>query len=401
MLTDLTCRTAKPTDKPVRLADSGGLLLEVRPNGSKLWRWRYRLAGVANMLAIGSYPAVSLAQARAARDDARKLVAAGKNPAHERRAAVANQVSRNADTFKAISEEWITATSKAKGWSPSYLMQVMQCMASDVYPVIGNLPIRTINPPMILGILEKAVERDAPTIAINLRQWVGGVFRYAIARHRADSDPTRDLSGVVIRPAVQHRRPLTAKEIAALHAGLAGYGGTPEVKLAVKLLLHTFVRTAELRHARWDEISIDEKLWRIPAERMKSRRPHIVPLSDQVIELINELRDFTGNREYLFPNTHNPKGVMAPATINNALRRIGMEDFSGHGFRATAATILREMGFDDDLVELQLAHADRDRVRASYNHAKKLTQRSEMMQSWSDTIDGFVANKVVPFRSVA
>lgn len=401
MLTDIAVRTAKPSEKPIRIADSHGLLLEIRPNGSKLWRWRYRLAGVANMLALGSYPAVSLAQAREARDEARKLVKAGKNPAHERQAEVAGQVSKNADTFRAVAEEWIEATNKAKNWKPYYLRQINRFMASDVFPEIGHLPIRTINPPMILSILEGAVDRNAPVVAINLRQWCGAVFRYAIARHRADSDPTRDLSGVVIRPTVQHRRALNAKEIAELHTGLENYGGMPEVKLAVRLLLHTFVRTAELRNARWAEIDLGEKLWRIPAEKMKSKKPHIVPLSSQVVGMLQELHGFTGGREYLFPNTRRPEEVMSGTTINHVLERIGLKGFSGHGFRSTAATLLREMGFDDDIVELQLAHSDANKTRASYNHAKKIRQRAAMMQSWSDAVDGFVAKKVVPIRSAA
>ena len=175
----------------------------------------------------------------------------------------------------------------------------------------------------------------------------------------------------------------------------------PEVKIAIRLLLHTFVRTGELRNARWDEIDLAEKLWRISGEKMKSGKPHIVPLSDQVVGLLEDLKRFSGNQENLFPNTRRPETVMSATTINHVLERIGLKGFSGHGFRSTAATILREMGFDDDLVELQLAHSDANKTRASYNHALKLAPRSAMMQSWSDAIDGFVTKRVIPFRSAA
>ena len=423
-LTDGQIRNAKPGDKPIKLTDGGGLYLEVRPTGAKLWRYRYRIAGKENVFAVGKYvqaPSgetkeqnqsrcnagmLTLAEARARREECRALVKQGMHPAHYRQVARMEQSVRNANTFEAVAMEWIVK--KKPGWTPYYLRQVERFLEADVFPYVGNLPIRNVTAAHLLEIVRRVEGRGAETVALQVRQWASAIFRYAVATLRADVDPAAALRGAIHRPKVVHSKPMTRDQVADFVNALEGYAGYRTTVIALHLMLLTFVRTVELRGALWAEIDLDRAEWRIPAERMKMREPHIVPLSRQGVELLRELHTHTGGRGMLFPNYRNPKTCMTATTLNRALERMGFNGkgsigFSAHGFRATASTILNEIGFRPDVIERQLAHAERNKVRASYNQAQYLEERRAMMQQWADLIDEMAKSsiKVKPIKKVA
>ena len=386
-LTDAKIRNTKPADKPLKLTDGGGLYLEVRPTGTRLWRLRYRIDGKENVFAIGGYPEIGLADARDAREKAKPLIRQGIHPSHNRQAERLANSAANANTFEAVAREWIKK--KAPSWTPYYLRQVERFMAADVFPFVGKLPIRNVSAAHLLEILNRIEGRGAATVALLVRQWSSAVFRYAVATLRADADPAAALKGAIHRPKVQHHKPLTRDQIAEFSKALEQYGGYRATVIALRLMLLTFVRTVELRKAEWNEFDLDRAEWRIPAERMKMREPHIVPLSSQAVELLRELATHTGGRRQLFPNLRNPSECMTATTLNRALERMGFNGkdsigFSAHGFRATASTMLNEMGFRADVIERQLAHAERNKVRASYNQAEYLEERRQMMQAWAE-----------------
>jgi integrase len=420
-LTDAKIRSSNPSEKPVKLTDAGGLYLEVRPSGSKLWRYRYRIAGRENVYAVGEYCQApsgesnaeainrkasgrfTLAEARQERDRCKGLVKQGIHPAHNRQAQRAVQFAENANTFKAVALEWIEK--KKPGWSPYYSQQVERYLEADVFPYIGALPIRSVTAAHLLEIVRRVEGRGAETVALLLRQWSSKIFRYAAATLRADSDPASALKGAITRPKAKHRKPLTRADISRFIKALDSYGGYRTTVIALRLILLTFVRTVELRAAHWAEIDFDRAEWRIPAERMKMREPHIVPLSRQVAELLRELHTLTGGRSFLFPNYRRPNSCMTATTLNRALERMGFSGrgsmgFSAHGFRATASTILNELGYRPDVIERQLAHSEQNRVRASYNQAKYLAERRAMMQEWADLTDEMAEedSKIIPGR---
>lgn len=411
-LTDAKIRNTKPGEKPIKLTDGGGLYLEVRPSGAKLWRYRYRIAGKENVFAVGEYfnhkrsGHTSLDDARSERDKARVLVKQGIHPSHDRQAARLATHAENATTLEAVAREWIAR--KKPGWTPYYLRQVERSLEADVFPFVGKLPIRNVTAAHLLEIIRRIEGRGAETVALLVRQWASAIFRYAAATLRADTDPAAALKGAIHRPKVEHRKPLSRDQIADFVNALEGYAGYRTTVIALRLMLLTFVRTVELRAAHWTEIDLDRAEWRIPAERMKMREPHIVPLSRQAVELLRELHTFSGARGFLFPNYRNPKTCMTATTLNRALERIGFNGkdsigFSAHGFRATASTILNEIGFRPDVIERQLAHAERDKVRASYNQAEYLEERRAMMQQWADLTDEMAKgkSKVTPIKQAA
>ena len=389
-LTDARIRASKPAAKPVKVTDGGGLYLEVRPSGKKLWRYRYRIVDKENLFAIGEYPEISLAEARAEHDKARALVKQGLHPSHSRKAERLSTHLANANTFEAVATEWITK--KAGRWTPYYRRQVENFLGADVFPYVGKLPIRNVTAAHLLEIIRRIEGRGASTVALLVRQWSSAIFRYAVATLRAESDPAAALRGAIHRPKVKHHKPLTKGQIKDFTAALENYGGYRTTVIALRLILLTFVRTGELRKAFWAEFDLDNAEWRIPAERMKMREPHIVPLSRQAVILLRELQTYTGGRAMLFPNYRRPKDCMTPTTLNRALERMGFNGkdsigFSAHGFRATASTLLNEMGYRSDVIERQLAHAERDKVRASYNQAQYMDERKAMLQEWSDFVD--------------
>lgn len=411
-LTDAKIRNTKPGDKPIKLTDGGGLYLEVRTTGAKLWRYRYRIAGKENVFAVGEYfndkrgGHISLDDARGERDKARALIKQGIHPAHNRQAARLATNAENANTFEAVAREWIAK--KKQGWTPYYLRQVERFHETDVFPYVGNLPIRNVTAAHLLEIVRRIEGRGAETVALLVRQWASAIFRYAVATLRADADPAAALKGAIHRPKVEHHKPLSRDQIADFVKALDSYGGYRTTVIALRLMLLTFVRTVELRGALWTEIDLDRAEWRIPAERMKMREPHIVPLSRQAVELLRELHTYTGGRGFMFPNYRNPKTCMTATTLNRALERMGFNGkdsigFSAHGFRATASTILNELNFRPDVIERQLAHAERNKVRASYNQAEYLEERRAMMQQWADLTDEMAKSetKVTPIKRAA
>jgi integrase len=408
-LTDSQIRNAKPLpDKSLKLTDSEGLYLEVRKTGAKLWRYRYRIAGKENVFAVGEYAQapsgeaieqtqsrrnagmLTLAEARARREECRALVKQGIHPAHHRQAARIEQFGRNANTFETVAREWISK--KKQGWTPYYLRQVERFLAADVFPYVVNLPIRNVTAAHVLEILRRVEGRGAETVALLVRQWVSAIFRYAVATLRADTDPAAALRGAIHRPKVVHSKPMTREQVADFVPALKDYAGRPTTVIAMRLMLLTFVRTVELRAAKWVEVDFDRAQWRVPAGRMKMRELHIVPLSRQAVELLHKLHTLTGGGEMLFPNIRTPGTCMSATTLNRALTRMGFNgkgtiDFSAHGFRATASTNMNEIGLRSDVIERQLAHAERNKTRASYNQAEYLEERRGMMQQWADMID--------------
>ena len=399
-LTDWKIRNSKRRTKRFKLADGGGLYLEVRPTGAKLWRYRYRIGGKENVFAIGDYPTVVLSSARAKRTEAWQLVKQGIHPAHHRQAARLATHTENANTFEIVAREWIAK--KKTGWAPNYARQVERFLEADVFPHIGRLPIRYVTAARLLEIMRRVEARGAETVALLLRQWSSAIFRYAVATLRMDGDPAAALKGAVHRPRTEHHKPLSRDQTAEFLKSLENYGGYRTTVIALRVMLLTFVRTKELREAAWEEFDFDRAEWRIPAARMKKREPHIVPLSRQTVALLRELHTYTGGCRFLFPNYRNPNGCMTATTLNRALERMGFNGrnsigFSAHGFRATASTMLNELGFRPDVIERQLAHAERNKSRASYNRAEYLQERRAMMQQWADLVCGLSDSaKMIP-----
>lgn len=398
MLTDTQCRNAKAKEKPYKLTDGKGLYLEVRPNGSKLWRYRYRIAGKENLFAVGDYPAMGLTEARAEREAARKLVKDGIHPAHRRRTETLRRSIEAESTFKAVAEVWIKENTPH--WSENYKRQIDQRFAGDAYPLIGALPIRSVTPADVKGVLKKVEKRGAPASAKLLRTWIGGVFRYAAGELLVDTDPTWPLRNAIRSPKTQHIKHLSAKEIPAFLMAVEGVQGEFATKIATKLLWLTLVRTIELRGAEWDEFDLDECLWTIPAERMKMREIHLVPLSTQAVDLLRTLHALTGRGRYAFPGRNDREQPLTHEAIRDVFNRAGYAGkFSPHGVRSTFSTYFNDANADKEVIELILAHKDRDKIRSAYNHAKKLEQRRALLQEWADLTDAWRAGgKIIPLR---
>jgi integrase len=379
--------------------------LEVKTNSSKLWRYRFRIDGKENLFAIGAYPDVSLSDARAAMSKAKAQVKEGINPNHTRHAERLVTRTARGNTFESIAIEWIAKNKPS--WSVTYHRQVEKMLSANVYPEIGKLPIRSVNSAHLLSIIRTVEGRGASNVALLIRQWSSAIFRYATLTLRADFDPAAALRGAIHLPKTKHHKPLNRTQATELMMKLTAYTGMPETVIAIKLLAITFLRTGELRKAKWADIDFEAARWNVPADMMKKRRPHIVPLSTQALAMLQQLQQLTGHREHLFPNRRRPTDCITSTTINRVLERLGFSGkgtrgFSGHGFRATASTMLNELGYRTDVIEKQLAHEESDRVRASYNQADYLSERVEMMQQWSDIFDGFSnGSNVVPFRSIA
>jgi integrase len=357
------------------------------PNGSKLWRYRYRWMGKQQTYSIGSYPSVSLAAARQERDKAKKLLSEGLHPTQQRKSSRLVMQLAHANSFKIVCLEYIQSQSKI--WDARYAERAKRFMEADVYPKIGDFPIADISSTQVLEILRSAEKRGSSSVAEKLRIWIGGVFRYAIATGRASVDPTYPLRDALHLPPTEHATPLDKKRIPALVKALDAYEkNEPYLAVGLKLLMLTFVRGSELRAATWDEVDMDNAEWRIPAVRMKSRQEHIVPLSTQALDLLLIIKKLTDGKRYLFPSAIRPNQPISDPMWRIALTRIGFSgEISPHSFRATASTMLNELGYESDWIERQLAHVPRNRTRASYNHAQYLPERRRMMQEWADYLD--------------
>ncbi len=403
-LADVEIRQAKPQAKPYKLFDGGGLYVEITPAGGKLWRYKYRFGGKEKRLALGVYPEVSLKDARERHFQARKQLSDGTDPGEQRKAAKIEQSKAESNSFKQWAEKWHQHWRTGK--SPRHAGYVERRLEADVYPMIGDLPITAINAPDIVRTIKSITARGALDMAKRAHQTIGQVFRYAIA-HGDESGVTRN-PATDIKPSdiIETRRKsnyarVETKELPELLRAIDAANTSSVTRLAIKFMALTFVRTNELIGGRWDEIDFDAAQWRIPAERMKMKSPHIVPLSHQAIEVLNTLKIITGDHELMFPSQVSGKtGSMSNGTILVALKRMGYGGMmTGHGFRGLASTALHEQGFEHQHIELQLAHSERNAVSAAYNHALYLKQRTAMMQHWADYLDGMRNGaKVIPIN---
>ncbi len=385
-LTDAKLRTLKPKEKVYRLGDSAGLYIEVAINGSRYWRMKYRFLGKEKRLAFGVYPEVTLAEAREKRDAARKLLASGSDPAEAKKIAKATQQANAENTFEAVAREW--HKSKADRWSLRYRDEIIDTFEKDIFPYIGKRPIAEIKPLELLETLRKMEKRGALEKMRKVRQRCGEVYRYAIITGRAEYNPAPDLASALTPPKKQHFPFLTAEELPYFLKDLAGYTGSVITKTATKIILLTAVRTQELRFARWQDIDLEKGIWEIPAEVMKMKRPHVVPLSKQVIELFNSLKPLSGHYELVFIGRNDHRKPISKESVNQVIELLGYKGrLTGHGFRHAMSTILHEKGFNSAWIETQLAHIDKNAIRGTYNHAQYMDGRREMMQWYADYMD--------------
>jgi len=399
-LTDTKVRNAKPGEKQVKLFDGDGLFLLVTPNGGKWWRFKYRFGGKEKLLSFGTYPEVSLGEAREKRFQARKQVAAGVDPSDLRKAQQAADAAQE-NSFEVVAREWHGKFSGT--WSAVHAKTTLRRLEADVFPVIGKRPIDEIKAPGLLAMLQRIESRGALETAHRVRTICSQIFRYAVVTGRADRDPAADLKGALPPYKKSHLAAITEPaKVADLLKAIDGYQGSFVVKSAMQLAPLVFVRPGELRQAEWSEIDLDAAEWNIPAERMKMKEPHLVPLSAQAVAILKELQALTGRSAYLFPSHRSIARPMSNNAINAALRRMGFEkdEMTGHGFRAMARTILDEvLQFRPDFIEHQLAHAVRDPNGRAYNRTAHLNERKKMMQTWADYLDGLKAGaKVIPLR---
>jgi len=400
-LTNTAILNAKPSTKPRKLPDEKGLFLLISPNGGKWWRLKYRFGGKEKLLSLGTYPEVSLADARERRSVARKLLAQGVDPGAARKEEQATS-AEDARTFEVVALEWYEK--QRPGWTESTAYNIMRRLERELLPPFGKLPIKKVTPKIILGAVAGIDDRGCHETARRALQSCGQIFRYAVVSGYVESDPTPSLRGALMAVVEKHRASITdPKAVGPLMRALWSYEGSPVTASALRFAPLTFVRPGELRHAEWSEFDTEAAEWRIPAAKMKMREQHIVPLSRQALDVLDALRPLTGGGRYLFPSERTGERPMSENTVNGALRRLGYskEEMTGHGFRSMASTLLNELGWNRDAIERQLAHAERSGVRAAYNYAEYLPERRRMMQAWADHLDALrEAGRVVPlFRA--
>jgi integrase len=398
-LTDTKVRTAKPAEKPKKLFDGGGLFLLVTPTGGKLWRFKYRFGGSEKLLSIGTYPETSLAEARQKRDHAGAMLANGIDPSQTKKAQKAAR-SQETETFEIIAREWYAKFSPS--WAFSHAKTTIRRLELYIFPWLGARPIKAITAPELLAALRRIEAKGALETAHRVKQVCGQVFRYAIATGRAERDPTGDLRGAIPPASGKHMATITdPKEVGGLLRSIDDYRGSIVTRCALQLAPLVFVRPGELRHAEWSEFNLETAEWRIPADKMKAGAVHIVPLSRQAIDILREIHPLTSHGRYVFPSPRTDSRPMSSNAILAALRRMGYakEEMSGHGFRSMASTLLNEQGWNRDAIERQLAHAERNSVRAAYNHAEFLPERKKMMQAWADYLGGIKSGaKIIPLK---
>jgi len=406
-LTDLACRRAKSADgKHIKLADDKGLYLLVKPSG-RYWRWDYRFGDKRKTMALGVYPEVGLAKARADRDKARRLLDSGNDPMADRKVDKLVRVSAAANSFKSVAVEWHTGQSVR--WAPITAVKTLKHMEADLFPVLGHRQVSEITPPELLATLRRVQARGATYTATRLREICGQVFRYAIATGRATYNPAADLLGAIVLPKVQHRPAITEKRpFGQFLRDLTAFQGADKMTiLATRLALLTFVRSQELRFAKWEEVDIEAREWRIPAGRMKmakgSNQAHVVPLSTATIRTLEELRELTGWSVSLFPNNYGGDRYMSENTIGRMLIRLGYQHRQTlHGFRASARSLLSERGWSVAALERQLDHSERSKVIAAYARSEHLEERRRMMEDWGMLVDALEAgDNVVPLSRAA
>lgn len=393
-LTDVRIRSLKPANKPHKYSDGGGLFLFIPPSGSKLWRMAYRFEGKSRLLSFGAYPAVSLKDARERRDEARRLLAKGIDPsAYKRQQQEARRIAER-DSFQNIAREW--HTTRMTAFSAKHQGTVMYRLCNYIFPFIGTAPIARLEVQDIMAVLRPLEMKRCHETSRRVLQIINQVFRYAVITGRARHNIAADLRGALHPRQVTHRAAVLAPEkVGQLLRDIDAYDGYFPLVCALKLAPQVFTRPTELRAAQWSEFDLEAAEWRIPAERMKMRRPQIVPLSTQVVAILRELQPWTGTGKYLFPSVRTEARPLSDATMLNALRRMGYQkdEMSVHGFRSIASTLLNELGYNRDWIERQLAHGERNEVRAAYNYAEYLPERRRMMQEWSDYLDRLRTSK--------
>jgi integrase len=375
------------------------LYLEVKPNGVKAWRYRFRLNGKANVFAIGNYPTISLVNARKERESARELVKQGVSPVQERRLARIKREQEVATTFEAVTLEWLAL----KEWEEITKNKRLAMLRRVVFPAIGQVPVKHIRSPVILAILKKAAEKNGPSVMAEAKRTMYGIFELAAETFRADSNPVHEWREALPKNKTQHKRPLDTAEIGALLRDTEKHRGRHETIAAFRLMWFTLCRPVEACEAQWSEFYLDAAVWRIPAERMKKRKEHVVPLPAQAVSTLRALHGITGHHIHVFPNRDDRKKPMSTASFRQMLHVLGWAGkFSPHATRTTGSTRLNEMGFPADWIEKQLAHVEPNQVRRTYNHADYFSDRVKMMQYWADYLDGLKAGaKVLTFKKAA
>lgn len=383
-ISDAALRAAKPADKAYKIAAGGGLYLEVKPNGSKLWRWKYRLLGKENRYALGSYPNLSLKQARDAADVARKLVKKGIHPAQQKQLDRLQLGIEHANTFEAIAREWIAL----RDWEEVTKKRRLNMLERVVFPHIGSMPARQVAPLHVLDILKRADKQNGNSVACEAKRTMSAVFEFAVSTLRADTDPVYPVRKAVLANKTQHKRPLLASEIGQLLKDVDGHGGNYQTQCAFNLMWLTLARPSEVIEAEWAEFDLDAAIWRIPAERMKKRKEHLIPLPQQAVALLRGMHTITGTRKHVFPHRDDRSKPMVTASFRQMLKVLGWAGkFSPHATRTTGSTRLNEMGYSPDWIERQLAHEEPNAVRRTYNHADYFKDRAKMMQQWADLLD--------------
>lgn len=400
MLTAPEIRNAKPGDKPYKLSDEKGLYLLVVPTGGKLWRMKYRFGGKEKLLALGVYPEVSLARARALLDEARKRLEAGVDPSEARKAEKRAQAAATENSFETVARAWHDKQRNA--WTDTHAQSVLRRLEVDLFPALGHRPLAEIEAPELLAVMRTIESRGAYDLAHRVLAICGQVFRFGIATGHGTRNPAGDLRGALTTHKARHQAAVRPEELPELLRRIEGYdseNGDTLTRLALQLLSVTFVRTAELIGARWEEFDLEAGFWVIPAARMKMKTEHVVPLSRQAAAILAEIKPLAGRSPYVFPGRNRDKPI-SNNTMLYALYRLGYKGrMTGHGFRAVASTILNEAGFRADVIERQLAHCERDEVRGAYNRAEYLPERQTLMQWWGDHLDGLKAGaRIVPFR---
>lgn len=389
-LTELAIKHLKPKDKLYRVADGGGLCLEISPAGGKLWRWRYYYQGKAQMIALGKYPAVTLAEARKKRDEQRDLLDAGKHPTREKKAQKIRKAHEGANTFEKMARKWLGM--KGEGLNEKYAKQCLVRMEQHVFPAIGALPLTEITIPDVVEVVETIGKRGTVETAKRMKQLIAQVFRYSAQRGLCQHNPAADLRDLLPSTEDKHHACIHPSELPALLAAIEARDND-FTKYAMKLMLLTFLRTSELIGGKWEEIDWAKEEWHIPKERMKMSRPHVVPLAQQTIALLKEIQTITGDKTHIFHSPASKSMHISTGTILMGLRRMGYQNrMTGHGFRSLASTILNEKGYAPDWIERQLAHEDDDKIRGAYNRAEYLLERKKMMQDYADHLENVQKN---------
>lgn len=398
-LTDAKLRTLS---EPGKYFDGGGLFLDLTAAGGRYWRLKYRVLGKEKLLALGVYPAVSLKEVRELANQARQTIQSGDDPAEQRKAAKSKAVHESVNTFRAVALEWIEHQSAR--WEPLTRERIHASLETNVLKALGARPLASIKPLEVMNAVKAVEARGASEQAGRVLQRVKAIFRWAVIHGRLDANPMLDLMPAeILKPReVQHRAALDAKELPAFLAQLDAYDGDPHTVHALRLLMLTATRPGEVRGARWDEVDMDAAMWTIPAERMKMRQEHRIPLSRQALELLQSMQALSGGRELVFPSPFYPSKPLSENTFNSAMARMGYKNLAtAHGFRALFSTVANETGWRPDVIERQLAHKERNEVRAAYHRSTYMAERTKLLQWWADYLDGSKTGKVVHIRKRA